>query len=261
MFRNEFLRMYELRDQIKNPDSLNQFWKNLDVNIQNIVWREACRPYEDALKKLDSTAWEFIKKEASVHQNRWDKKKLRGQQPLIDLLNQARAYTYLRGIGCSDIHFIPQSKVKGVKTPDLKGALGEIKVICEVKTINISNDEALRRRRGDTVRNEYIPLEQGFFDKLISDIKEANDQIEAYDIGKQARHIVYIIINFDNFWGEYKEKHFQEIDQYLCENIIHGIEIVFHNQRTAFHRAITMKYATVVNEAYFPETSPSLSHA
>jgi hypothetical protein len=241
--------MYELRDEIKNRDSLNRFWKDLDILLQDEGWRIVCRPFEDALQKLDSAAWEFLKKEASVYLTRWDKKNLRGQQQLFDILNQAKAYKFLKdNMGCSEIHFIPRAKIKRVKTPDLEGEIGQVKIICEVKTINISDDEALLR--SDSFRDDdtWPKLEQVFFDKLIKDIDRAKEQIATYVTGIEARRIVYLIVNFDDFWGEFKENYFQQIDQYLCENIVHGIEIVFHNQRTAFHKAISMKCATVINE-------------
>jgi hypothetical protein len=253
MFRKEFPRMFELRDQFKPQDPLNSFWRNLDISIQDSVKRMACRPYEAALQSLDSAAWEFLKKEVSIYLTKWDEKNARGQQQLIDLLNQAMAYNFLKGTGCSDISFIPRSEINRIETPDLEGRLGHIKVICEVKTINISEDEAFIRRemflsccpRCDQPQRK---LEQGFFNKLKHNITKAINQIEVYAAGNETRDIVYIITNYDDFWGERKEEYYQQIDEYLCDNIIQGIEIVFHNQRTAFHKAITMKYATIFNE-------------
>lgn len=248
MLRKEFPRMYELRDQITPRDSLNRFWKKMDVRLQDEGWRIVYRPFEDAFQKLDSAAWEFLKKEASIYLTIWDKKDLRGQQQLFDILNQAKAYSYLREIGCSDIHFIPRSNINSVKTPDIEGIIGHVKIICEVKTINVSDDEALLRSANFRDDDPCPKLEQGFFDKLIKDIDRAKEQIGTYAAGIEARGIVYIIINFDDFWGECKEDYFRQIDQYLCDNKVRGIEIVFHNQRTAFHKAITMKCAIIINE-------------
>lgn len=251
MFRKEFPRMYELRDQIENHDTLNRFWKNLDICLQDEGRRIVCRPFENALEELDSAAWDFLKKEAFVWLTRWDKNQLRGQEQLFNILNQAKAYSYLKEIGCADIHFIPRSNINGVKTPDLSGVKDQAKVICEVKTINISEAEALLRSDSLRTDDPCPKLEQGFFDKLVKDIDIAKEQIGSYSRGTEARRIVYVIINFDDFWGECKEDYFQQIDQYLGDNKLHGIEIVFHNQRTAFHKSITMKNATVINEPGF----------
>jgi hypothetical protein len=257
MFRKEFPRMYELRDPIKSPDSLNPFWKDLDVTFQDpvkgSVMRRASRPIEAALQSLDSDAWEFLKNEAAGHLTKWDEKNARGQQQLIDILNQARAYYYLNEIGCSDIHFISRSRKEGIKTPDLEGIFGDIKIICEVKTINISKNEAEIRRemsRGFSPRpiRPQAKLEQGFFNKLRDDLTIAKSQIEAYAAGNKTRALVYIILNLDNMWEDYKEEDYKEIDDFLSKNIIQGIEIVFHNRRTVSNEIITMKNATVFNE-------------
>lgn len=251
MFRNKFPSMYELRNQIKHQESLNVFWRDFDVKLKELWFRVMCLPYENALQALDFNAWENIKKEAFRHQTQWDDKNRRGQQQLIDIFNKARAFKFLKeNIGCSDINFIPCANIKGVKTPDLEGTFRGIKVICEVKTINISNDEIDRRRNHKTVRNERIPLKQGFFHKLMDDIKKAINQLEDYGKNKQALHIVYIILNLDDFWGTQKVMDFQDIDKYLGnnKNLISGIKIVFHNHPIGYPAHITMKFATVVNE-------------
>jgi len=247
MFRKEFSRLYELRDIIKSETPDSPCLRNLDALLQHEAMKLAYHPIEDALEALDSVAWEFLRKEAS-DRTKWDAK--RGQTQLIDILNQARAYSYLRKIDCSDIYFIPRSNKKGGKTPDLQGALGQIKVICEVKTINVSDNEALRRRGGRSRHNDPpLNLEKGFFKKIKSCLVIAKNQMEACAEGKEVMLIIYIILNFDNIWGDHKEEHFQDIDQYLCENIIHGIEIVFHNHLAQGDgKAITMKCATVINE-------------
>lgn len=253
MPRREFPRTFELRDQFNSQKSLNLFWRNLEISIQESVRKMAWRPYEAALQSLDEAAWEFLRKEVPIYLTKWDKKNARGQQQLIDLLNQARAYNFLKEIGCSDIRFIPRSKINRIETPDLEGRLGEIKVLCEVKTINVSEDEAFMRREMSIsgrprCAEPQIKLTQGFFNKLEQNIIKAINQIKTYAAGIQTKDIIYIVTNYDDFGGEYKENYYQQIDDYLCDNIIKGIEIVFHNQRTVFHKDIIMKYATVYNE-------------
>jgi hypothetical protein len=254
MFRNEFPKMYELLDQIQPPDSLNPFWKDFDDKLQHGFWRMKCRPYENALQSLDSAKWEFLKNKISKHLTMWDKKNERGQQQLMDMLNEVLAYSFLkRESGCSDIHFIPESKKSGIESPDLEGRLGDTNVICEIKTINISDDEAFIRREMSTrfcfrCGQSQPKLAQGFWDKLSKDLTKAKSQIEAYDSSNEPRHIVYIIINFDDMWEYRKEEYYQQIDDFLSKNIIQGIEIVFHNKRTVFDEIITMKDAIVFNE-------------
>jgi hypothetical protein len=255
MFRKELPRIYELRDQIKNPDSPNSCFQNLDNNLQDPNVMQAWRRIEDDLKELDHATWDFLIKEAFVYLPKWDEKSKRdgeprGREPLLNILYQAKAYNYLRKKGCSDIHIIPRSKINGKQTPDLQGTCGSVKVLCEVKTINRSEKEARRNRCGHYL-HKNSELKSAFFNKLKSRLKDAKEQLEAYDPQNESRHIVYIILTLDDFWGEYKEENFQQIDKYLScpENRVTEIELVFHNLRKTFNTAITMQYATVVNES------------
>jgi hypothetical protein len=154
----------------------------------------------------------------------------------------------LKKTGYRDIRFIPRSKTRGQKTPDLEGVSGLNRVICEVKTINPSEDEVLRRSNGNSLHN--APLGQCFLHKLMSTVATAKKQIEDFDSDNKAKHIIYVVLNFDDSWNEYnrKERDFQQIDQHLCKNPVSGIEIVLHNQKAPFYSHITMKYATVVND-------------
>ena len=243
MFRKELPRVYELRDQIEALGSPSAYFQDFDDSLRNQPSKmRAFRALEDELQGLDPASWEFLKKEARPHLTKRDE--ARGWQQLIGMLNQARAYNYLKTICCSNIHFIPPSR-EGVKTPDLQGVLDSTKVLCEVKTINIS-DEETRARRTPVAREIKDQLEQGFFNKLMYHLIRAKEQLEARDAGKEARRIAYII-NFDDFFAKYKERYFQQIDQYLSNKTVPGIEIVFHNQVTSFHKIITIKSATVFN--------------
>jgi len=69
--------------------------------------------------------------------------------------------------------------------------------------------------------------------------------LRAYDETGQARYCVFLNLCFDEFFGEYKEEYFQQINEYLCSNSPEGIEIVVHNERTAFHKNLTLTPATV----------------
>lgn len=251
MFRKKFPRLYELGDQVEESGSYFHDFDNF-LQTESLLQTDSpvlkvYRAKEKLLQGLDSASWDFFKKEARPYLIKRDKTNGRGWQQLSDIINQAGAYNFLKTIGCSSIHFIPQSRNKGIETPDLQGIIDSVKVLCEVKTINISDEEA-QARCGDITREIKAQLEQGFFNKLMSDLTKAEKQLKAYDTDKEARHLAYIIINFDDFLTRNKESYFQQIDQYLSENTAPGIDVVFHNQATCFHKTITMKYATVFNE-------------
>lgn len=76
----------------------------------------------------------------------------------------------------------------------------------------------------------------------------------AYD--NRAECIAFIMINFDDWSGQYKANYYAQIDQHLESEPIDGIEVVFYNGRTPFHAQVTMRNACVVNEAAWPTPEP-----
>ncbi|MDE2106241.1 MAG: hypothetical protein KGL39_53975 [Patescibacteria group bacterium] len=162
-------------------------------------------------------------------------------------MNQAFAYAYLIDEGWSDVEFIPRSRVRGQETPDLKGRLNNRRVLCEVKSLGISNDEATRRQSGEAGWTKST-LGVGFLNKLTRDLRKARTQMAAYDPSSETARIAFIVPEFDDFLGEYKSEYFQQIDKHLAVERTPGIEVVFYNLRTAFHCPIAMGNARVVNE-------------
>jgi hypothetical protein len=200
---------------------------------------------EKELRGLDVVSWEFLKKESRPYLTRRDQK--RGWHQLFTILNQARAYNYLRDIGCLSVQFIPRATLKGAETPDLQAELNGLRVLCEVKTINVSDEEAVARA-DFKARMTTGRLEPGFFKKLTSDLKKAKKQMDTYDPRTNVRRIVYLVVNFDDLLGDCNKQHFKQIDQYLEEIPLPGTEVVFHNQKTPLHKSIAMTAASVVNE-------------
>lgn len=248
MFRKEMPRVYELRDLIDDPSASCAYFQDFDDSIRDDpskknFWLAREREFQ----RLDPDSWQLLKSEAAPHLTTRCLNG-RGWQQLISILNQARAHNYLIDNGCMRVRFIPRSKTQGQKTPDLEGELNGKKVLCEVKTINISEDEVTRRQTGEVMTITNL-LETGFFNKLMSDLYMAKTQMELYDGSICARHIAFVLFNFDDFLAEYKSHYFEQIDRHLGDNPISGIEIVFYNQGTAFHCPVVMRHAVVVTEA------------
>ncbi len=225
MFRDELPRLYELKDQIKQPNSPNAYFQDFESKLRNPHIKKKYLDLEQELRGLDSGSWKSLREEASPYLIKNNNTK-RGWESLFNILNQARAYNYLKKIGCTNIQSIPPARKK---TPDLQGMMDSVKCICEVKTINVSeeevnaNKEAMDRGYGP-VRTVECQLGSGFFKKLNAVIKKAQGQLVSDD---KVKRLLYINLNFD-LWGEYKDRHFKQIDQYFVENPVHGIEIVFH---------------------------------
>lgn len=250
MFRKEFPMIYEvIFDQISDRNCENAYGRYSESILATTpeIKRSWLR-IEKALQELDPCSQKLLKNKVRPYLTK--KHPGRGWHQMFDVLNEARAYDYLRSLGGSDVHLIPESIKNGKKTPDLEGVLCSGKVLCEVKTINISDDEAIIRSSAKPIaQTTQDKLDKAFLDKLRLCLAKAENQLKAYESANSARLIVYFFILFDEYpFCEYKEGYFQQIDQYLSENIVTGIELVIHNLETAFHKPITMQFATVVND-------------
>lgn len=147
MFRNRYARIYELYDLVPRADVAQSYFSNLQTSLTEIAQkRNFYDELEATLSALDETAWSYLKEEALPYALKRDP--LRHWQQLFDVLNQAKAYRHLKCEGCFQIEFIPRASRRGQKTPDLRAHDAEMLVLCEVKTINISQQEVERRQLG-----------------------------------------------------------------------------------------------------------------
>ena len=244
MFRTEFPRLYELKDCTSNTASSDAYFHNFDQNLASSTHvQDVYLRYERALQGLDDKAWEHLKGEAEQRLTLFDKKG-RGWQQLFDILNEARAYNYLKLRGCADLRFIPRSRGK---SPDLEGSLASNRVLCEVKTINISNEEAAFRTCPVKARSFSMTISAEFLKKLRATIETAKQQLSAFDHDRAAVHFVYLNISFDDFLARFKEAYFKQIDDDLAEIPVPCITLVICNDYTAFYKPIEMRFADVDN--------------
>jgi hypothetical protein len=247
MCRRELPRVYELLDLIDDSSNPSAYFQNFDSSLRDESSKKRTwLAREGEFKQLDTEAWEHLKGEAFSYLTARDAKG-RGWEQLISILNQARAHNYLTEIGCSRVRFIPRAKRRGQETPDLEGDLKGRRVICEVKTINRSQAEVNKQQAGRAGSTRNF-LDAPFFKKLDSGLTKAKRQMDAFGGGEEAKCIAFIVINFDEWLGEYKCEYFAQIDRHLSTGRISGTDIVFFNQRTPFHPHISMLHAHVVNE-------------
>ena len=85
-----------------------------------------------------------LRPRAALHLVSRQRESGRGWQALFDILSEARAFGHLQSIGCTGVHCIA---CMDKKTPDLGASSDGRSVFCEVKTINVSEDEAEKRSR------------------------------------------------------------------------------------------------------------------
>jgi Protein of unknown function (DUF2442) len=213
VFRSQLPRFYELKD-LSDPSNKDAYFQNFEDHLQDETCFRTFVRWEENLQGLDAAAWTSLKSKACTYLNR--NKKGRGWQQFFNVLGEACGYNYLgKYEGCSAVRFIPESNDR---TPDLEGVRDHERVLCEVKTINISDEEVRARRVPSVVRKLSNQLEEGFFGKIDSDIACAKSQLDSYDPHGDAQHLVYINICFDDLFALYKEDYFQQIQRHLLEH-------------------------------------------
>lgn len=225
MFRKELPRLYELRDQIQDPMSPNAYFRDFDNRARDFApMLKQFRDIEVELQGLDSVSWGYLKTELVPLLTRKDAK--RGWRALFDRMNEAKGYNYLASFGCTHIEFIPRSPRQGKPTPDLQGSLGPKRVLCEVKTIGISQVEAARRNDG-SVGTISAELEDGFFNKLTATLETARRQMVTFCSDPDTRRIAYVIVDFDDSLHEYAQEYSKQIAAFIATQPVPGLDIVF----------------------------------
>jgi hypothetical protein len=236
VYRKELPRVFELHDLVETPRPANAYFRDFDSSLAMYPQkRKQFRDIESELQGLESQAWAQLKTEVASLLTAIDS--TRGWQALFDILNQAKAYNYLKRLGCTKIGFIPVSRARGQLTPDLGADLGSVNVLCEVKTINISEEEATRRQSGG-VGTITDRLEDGFFNKLTSNLVRAKAQMVAYGADSATKMIAYVVINFDDSFHEYADRYQVQIDQYVSSDPVPGLEIAF-DIKPAFYASMS----------------------
>jgi hypothetical protein len=200
---------------------------------------------EGLLSALDDAAWSDLKSRAADVAHR--PYRGRGWQALFDAFNEARGYVYLHCCGCTEIAFIPRTRRK---TPDLRAIQNGTRVLCEVKTINISKEEADRRERvaqgAFEVSSTPFQVTAEMLSKIITTIKDGIAQLDYEDPQHAARRVVFTVLNFDDWVGDYQTEYIAQLDAHLLANPVAGAELVFCPASNLFERRFMMRSALVV---------------
>jgi len=222
MFRDQLPRLYELRDTISEPAPAGAYFQSLDESLAETPQKlKQYRDIEADLQALDQAAWRDMK--AAVKFKLEKRLPLRGWEQIFDTLNEAKGYAYLVKTGCIDIRFVPRSEKR---TPDLEASASGRRVLCEVKTINVSDQEA--RRFAESAVSEVVSqLPEGFFNKVEGALNEAAAQMLAYCSDAGTRRIAYVVVNYDDRSHEYEERYRKQLASFLAKRKPPDIEVVW----------------------------------
>ena len=213
--------------------------------MRSVIKLNAFRKLERWLDALDATAWLNLRKRADPLLLK--RESGRGWQALFDLLSEARAFGYLLNIGCTEVHFIERTKKK---TPDLGASQDGRVVFCEVKTINISDVEAQKRKLIQSGGRTSPTVGESFLKKLRAKLAEAVEQLDAADPKRQACRMIFTMLNFDDRVGDCQPQYITQIDEYLLQHPEGGeAELVFCLWSNLFKQhSFMMKSATILAE-------------
>jgi hypothetical protein len=214
----------------------NDYWiENYKLLMQYKEIRKFHRMYNKLLYQIDERSWYILYEKLIIKFN--EKENTRGKRDFFNTLNEAFAYRYLKRKGYKEIRFINE---EDTKKPDIKYINDGIIEFCEVKTVNLSDNEIERTIASNYYGKNDIPkkykeilentnysdsfthygrLSEGFFRKLQKDIDIAIDQIKR--IG-----IIYIVVFFDDMTLIYFEEYKKQISDYMHKYNI-GTRTVF----------------------------------
>lgn len=206
---NDRNRFYELINELRCVKNDQYVIDLLDALKESEDVFPAFYAYESAFLIMDDESWSILKSKAKEHYNQ--NRKI--DDVLIfkcfyDQINDAIAYRYLYDLGCSEIKILKESKEV---TPDISYVMDGVVLYCEVKTINVSDGELVRRRKSGFLDiSIYQYLNDGFLKKLKENIEKAMKQITSKGGG-----LVFIIVNFDDFVMTFLDDYKDSIVKFL----------------------------------------------
>jgi hypothetical protein len=180
----------------KDPDGPNYF-QGFEAQIRSSPGLvHVYEQLEADLQALDADSWDALKNKCISCVSAMHPK--RGWQQLFDILNEAKGYHLLRGLGYSNVSFLPHGDDL---SPDLLGVRGSETALVEVKTFHKSDDAIGRQKTfgRDSLTFEQMPAlyDDRFKNKLRAVLDKARSQLLAGDRDGRCRKIAYILIEPD----------------------------------------------------------------
>ena len=248
--RERLPRAFELKDLVETPAHPHAYFQGFEESLASRPLKlDAFLRLEGQLAYLDEQSWSDLKARAARHLVSTRREEGRGWQQLFDALNEARAYGYLLRRGCTDIRFVAPGDTK---RPDLEAQLDGRVILCEVKTLNISDQQAERNKRmeSEVCLTKVTPSlpDEFLANKLASTLERASQQLAGHDPARRAQWIVYVVLNLDPLAVDYEVEQYRQIDDYLAAHPVADAEVVFVPSKNVFERVFQMRSATVDQE-------------
>ena len=215
-------RLFDLYQRSEKAHPENYFTKILP-NFAQDLWQRTYEAREEVLQQLDSKAWEQLVEKALPFVTARDA--FRGWYQLINHLDEARGWVFLKERGFQQIDFIQN---QNVKTPDLVATRGSTTAILEVKSVNQSEVDVNRLAARPAQASDVCHgLSEKLRHRVLRSIREAREQLEAYPYGANEK-IALLVVRFDSD-HLFVAQNYEELGQLISSQQIPGIEIVHQN--------------------------------
>lgn len=226
MGNSKYIRLSELASLHPLDDKNSRFYNFWETFYDNPGRVQAFSLIENELSALDDSSWNFLKAEAKTLCVKSDER--RGWSQLFEKLNEAKGYCFLKLMGCTNISFIHRETKNNIETPDLVGWKNTSQVLCEVKTINISDDlvSAKINMSGMSAQNT---LTAGLTNKLKSTITKAVSQLNSYSKLPGTKKYIFLVITYDDELDYRNELNTQTRNLFNTINPI-GIDLAIFNE-------------------------------
>ena len=236
-------RVYELVASLKGGP--RSYFRNFAASLRdNPIKRKHFIDIESELAALDVAAWNHLK--ANVGPLFMKGEKSRGWQGAFSELNEAKAYNFLVRRGYTYVEFIPRRS--DAKTPDLRAKMGNVDVLCEVKTVNRS-ERAVRAKAQAMVSSVSNLLPGEFFSKLRSTVRYADDQMAAFCSMPDVKRIIYLVINLDDRLHECVDDYLAQIQEKREEFLIPGLEVILDVKPEFYSATLTSPASHILSFA------------
>lgn len=159
---------------------------------------EHCKAWESRHRQLDERSLQQILERMTPVISQCNRSEIRTWTPLFDILNEAKGYEYLLALGYPRVSFIPRPESRHTPlTPDVHGVAAFGEALCEVKTINISDDEISRFGK---IQGPSYGMPDGLKRKIARDYDQARRQLHSafVHVGrKPVRRICHFCFTLD----------------------------------------------------------------
>lgn len=188
-WQREFPHLYELFERSRQSDPDNYF-SVIDPPRSELA-TASYKVWEDRLRRLDADSHANLLSRAAPYVSRRDTLNGRHWSALFDVLNEAKGYEYLLDEGYTTVRFIARTSRR---TPDLVGENLLGSALCEVKTINVSDEDIAGR---GSVQSVYYGIPLGLQRQLSSVYETACEQLRSVPLDGPVRRICFFCMSID----------------------------------------------------------------